>query len=85
VPCGKIYTAADIHADPHYRAREMIQRFTLPDGTPVDLPGIVPKLSETPGETRWLGPALGQHTEEVLASVGIDASEVAELRKQGVV
>jgi len=85
VPCGKIYTAADIHADPHYRAREMIQRFTLPDGTPVDLPGIVPKLSETPGETRWLGPALGQHTEEVLASIGIDASEMAELRKQGVV
>ena len=85
VPCGKIYTAADIYEDRQYRARDMIQRFSLPDGTPIDLPGIVPKLSETPGETRWLGPVLGEHTEEVLASIGIDAAEVAELRKQGVV
>ncbi|MDX1653924.1 MAG: CaiB/BaiF CoA-transferase family protein, partial [Candidatus Competibacteraceae bacterium] len=85
VPNGRIYTAADIYHDPHYRAREMIQPFTLPDGQPIDLPGVVPKLSETPGETRWLGPKLGEHTEEVLASIGIDASELEELRQQGVV
>ncbi|WP_112486717.1 CaiB/BaiF CoA-transferase family protein [Thiomonas sp. X19] len=85
VPCSKIYTAADIHADPHYRARDMIGRFSLPDGQAIDLPGIVPKLSETPGRTKWLGPALGAHTAEVLASIGIDSSAVAELRAQGVV
>jgi formyl-CoA transferase len=85
VPCSKIYTAADIHADPHYRARDMIGQFSLPDGQAINLPGIVPKLSETPGQTKWLGPALGAHTAEVLASIGIDSSAVDELRTQGVV
>ncbi len=85
VPCSKIHTAADIHADPHYRARDMIGQFSLPDGQAIDLPGIVPKLSETPGQTKWLGPALGAHTAEVLASIGIDGSAVDELRTQGVV
>jgi crotonobetainyl-CoA:carnitine CoA-transferase CaiB-like acyl-CoA transferase len=70
VPSGKIYTAADIYEDQHYRARDMIEQFALPDGQPIDLPGIVPKLSETPGSTKWLGPELGAHTEEVLASLG---------------
>ena len=85
VPCGKIYTAADIHRDPHYRAREMIERFTLPDGTPIDVPGVVPKLSETPGRTRSLGPALGEHTAQVLASIGIDAIALAGLAQRGVI
>lgn len=85
VPSGRIYTARDIHEDPHYRARGMIQRHRLPDGTPIDFPGVVPKLSETPGATRWLGPKLGEHTAEVLASIGIDGAALAELRAQGVV
>ncbi|WP_017776848.1 CaiB/BaiF CoA transferase family protein [Paraburkholderia kururiensis] len=85
VPAGRVYTAADIHADPHYRAREMIERRVLPDGAPIDLPGIVPKLSATPGGTAWVGPALGQHTDEVLASIGIDADAVARLRADGTV
>jgi formyl-CoA transferase len=66
VPAGKIYSAADIHGDEHFRARGMIEPVTLPDGTHLDIPGIVPKLSETPGVTRWIGPELGQHNEEVL-------------------
>jgi crotonobetainyl-CoA:carnitine CoA-transferase CaiB-like acyl-CoA transferase len=85
VPSGPIYTAADIHADPHYRARDMIERRPLPDGTPIDFPGVVPKLSQTPGGTRWLGPRLGEHTAEVLASVGIGEERLAELREQGVI
>jgi succinyl-CoA---D-citramalate CoA-transferase len=85
VPSGKIYTAADIHADPHYRARGMIEPATLPDGTPFDLPGIVPRLTETPGATRWLGPPLGAHTGEVLASIGLDEQAVEALRAEGVV
>lgn len=85
VPCGRIYTAADIHEDPHYRARDMIEHNTLPDGQPIDLPGIVPKLSATPGETRWVGPALGAHTEEVMASLGISGADFSTLRTQGVI
>jgi len=85
VPSGRIYDAADIHADPHYRSREMIQTYPLPDGQPLDFPGIVPKLSQTPGETKWLGPKLGEHTAEVLAAIGITAAQLAELKAQGVV
>jgi formyl-CoA transferase len=85
VPCGSVYTAADIAEDPHYKARDMIERHSLPDGQPIDLPGIVPKLSETPGQTRWLGPQLGEHTQEVLASVGVDAKAFEQLRSRGVV
>jgi formyl-CoA transferase len=69
VPAGKIYSAADIHADAHYRARGMIEPVTLPGGARLDIPGVVPQLSETPGVTRWIGPALGQHTDEVLREI----------------
>jgi formyl-CoA transferase len=85
VPCGKIYTAADVYDDPHFRARDMILPIPLPDGTVVDFPGIVPKLSETPGVTEWLGPALGEHVEEVLASIGITGPALDELRAEGVI
>jgi crotonobetainyl-CoA:carnitine CoA-transferase CaiB-like acyl-CoA transferase len=85
VPNGRIYTAADIHADPHYKARAMIEKHAMPDGTPIEIPGVVPKLSGTPGGTRWLGPSLGEHTEEVLASIGIRGEEVEKLRRDGVI
>ena len=85
VPSGKIYTAADIHADPHYRAREMIETHALPDGSRVDFPGVFPKLSGTPGKTRWLGPELGAHTQDVLASIGIEEAKFQDLRARGVV
>lgn len=84
VPAGRIYTAADIVADPHYQARGMIEPHTLPDGQPVSLPGVVPQLSATPGATRWIGPALGEHTDEVLGSLGLSAERIAELRQKGV-
>ena len=85
VPSGRIYTAADIYDDPHYRARGMIEPVTLPDEQPLELPGIVPRLSETPGETRWIGPTLGQHVEEVLAELGIRGEELARLRADGII
>jgi formyl-CoA transferase len=59
VPAGRIYTAKDIAEDPHYRARGMIQRITTADGLELDVPGIVPKLSLTPGAIARLAPALG--------------------------
>jgi formyl-CoA transferase len=85
VPAGKIYSAADIYEDAHYRARGMIERVVLPDGSPVDLPGIVPKLSRTPGATEWPGPALGEHVEEVLGSLGISGATLEALRAGGIV
>ncbi len=85
VPSGPIYTAADIYADPHYAARGMIEQHTQADGTPIAIPGVVPKLSATPGGTSWLGPDLGAHTVEVLASIGIEGAELAQLRGDGVV
>src|SRR5436190_19086362 len=85
VPVAKIYTAADIHQDPQYQARGMIEHTVMPDGEPLDVPGVVPRLSETPGGTRWAGPALGAHVEEVLASLGIRGAALADLRKRGIV
>ncbi|HET6265899.1 MAG TPA: CaiB/BaiF CoA-transferase family protein, partial [Usitatibacter sp.] len=69
VPSGRIYSIADIAADLHYQARGMIERHRLGDRE-VWLPGMVPKLSATPGETRWIGPRLGEHTDEVLGRAG---------------
>ncbi|MEO8408296.1 MAG: CaiB/BaiF CoA-transferase family protein [Oxalobacteraceae bacterium] len=85
VPASRVFTAADIYQDPHYRARDMIQQFTLPDGSPIDLPGVVPKLSETPGQTRWVGPELGQHTAEILATLGRTPEQIAVLKQRGVI
>jgi len=85
VPAGRIYSVADIVADPHYQARDMIRSVTLDDGTPVRMPGIVPKLSETPGTIRWNGPTLGAHNDEVLASIGCSADEIASLRQAGAI
>ena len=85
VPVGKIYSVADMFADPQFIARGMIEQHRFSDGSPVKLPAVVPRLSETPGGTRWLGPRLGEHTEEVLKSLGYDAAAIAELAETGAV
>jgi formyl-CoA transferase len=72
VPAGRIYTVADIAADPHYQARGMLQTVTLADGTALAVPGIVPKLSRTPGGHRRNAPTLGQDTEDVLGALARD-------------
>ena len=85
VPGGSINSIADIFQDAHYRAREMIETVRLRGGEEVLLPGIVPKLSATPGQTRWVGPRLGEHTAEVLRELGYDESRQRELRAKGVI
>ncbi len=71
VPVGRVYTAKDIAEDPHYRARGMIERITTADGLALDVPGVVPKLSLTPGRIDRLAPTLGQDTEAVLTALGL--------------
>jgi crotonobetainyl-CoA:carnitine CoA-transferase CaiB-like acyl-CoA transferase len=85
VPAGRIYSVADIVRDPQYLARGMIQTVELADGTAVKMPGIVPKLSETPGAMRWVGPALGEHTDAVLAELGYGDADIASFRKLGAI
>jgi formyl-CoA transferase len=84
VPAGRIYTVADIAADPHYRERGMLAEVELDDG-PLMVPGIVPKLSVTPGAQRTNAPALGQHTEEILREAGLTDLQIGQLRAKGVI
>ena len=85
VPNGKIYSIADIARDAQYLARDMIRQVRLGDGTPLKVPGIVPKLSATPGDIEWSGPELGEHTAAVLAAQGYSASEIAGLKERRVI
>jgi crotonobetainyl-CoA:carnitine CoA-transferase CaiB-like acyl-CoA transferase len=85
VPAGRIYSVADIVADPHYQARDMLLEAELPGGASVKMPGIVPKLSDTPGEVRWPGPTLGEHTGSVLSELGFGVDEIERLRREGAV
>ncbi len=85
VPAGKIYSMADIARDAQYLARDMIRQVRLKDGTPLKVPGIVPKLSATPGDIEWSGPELGEHTATVLAAHGYSASEIAGLKERRVI
>jgi formyl-CoA transferase len=85
VPAGRIYTVADIAADPHYRERGMLQQVEMDDGEPLMVPGIVPKLSATPGGQRTKAPKLGEHTEEVLREIGLSEAQIAQLREKGVI
>jgi len=82
VPNGKIYSMADIAHDAQYLARDMIRQVRLKDGTPLKVPGIVPRLSATPGEIEWSGPELGEHTAAVLAAHGYSATEIAVLKER---
>ena len=85
VPAGKVYTAKDICEDPHYRARDMILRQRTRDGDEIEVPGIVPKLSATPGTVRTSAPHLGDDSDAVLGELGLSAAEIAALRGKGVV
>ena len=84
VPAAKVYDVADIVSDAQYLARDMIEQHRLPDGKPVKLPGIVPKLSDTPGATQWIGPKLGEHTGEILRGLGYDTAAQQALKARGV-
>jgi formyl-CoA transferase len=86
VPVGPIYSVAEMMDDLHFMARGLFETHALPDGTTVKLPALVPKLTETPGRTEWIGPELGAHNAEILGTLlGISEEELRRLVQQGVV
>ncbi len=85
IPSGRVYDPEDIVNDMHYKARKMIEQWKLPDGRPMRIPAVTPKLTETPGGTRWLGPRLGEHTGDVLSELGYGAAQQQRLRESGVI
>ncbi|MDD5247728.1 MAG: CaiB/BaiF CoA-transferase family protein [Rhodocyclaceae bacterium] len=85
VPASSIYSVEDMFRDPQYLARAMLETAKLPDGREFRMPGIVPKLSATPGGTQWLGPQLGEHTDAILAELGFSSDEIAAMRSGGAV
>ena len=86
VPTGKVFTAEDMLEDQHYAARENVVTVEDPEIGAFPMQNVVPRLSETPGEVRWTGPALGQHNDEVYGGLlKLDEDERAGLRKRGIV
>jgi formyl-CoA transferase len=85
VPAGKIYSVADIAADPHFQARGMIESVIANDGEPLKVPGVVPKLSATPGRIRSAAPKLGEHTDEILRELKFSPLEVETLREKQII
>ena len=84
VPAGRIYTAKDIAEDPHYRARGVIETIESAEGLKVEMPGIIPKLSQNPGEIRHRAPTLGEHTESILKEHGFTVEQIRTLKDAGV-
>ena len=85
VPAGRIYTIADIANDEHYQARGMIERITMAGGATLAVPGVVPKLSLTPGSQHRNAPTLGQDTDAVLRNMGLSDEQIASLKTRGIV
>ena len=85
VPSTIAYTAAEIAADPQFRARGMVREVEDPAFGKVLHAGVVPRVTDDPGTIRWAGPAAGAHTDAILSSCGFDSEAVASLRAEGVV
>ena len=86
VPAGLVYEPADMLTDPHFAARRSLVEVPDRDHGSIAMPAVVPRLSDTPGAVRWAGPPLGQHTDEVLATLaGVGGAELETLRRDGVV
>ena len=84
VPCGPVYNAEDMMNDQHFNARGLFEQVEI-NGEPLKIPAILPRLEDTPGATDWPGPELGAHTDEILATLGIDAEGISALKKSGVI
>ena len=84
VPAGKIFTVEDIARDPHYHARGIIETIKMKDGSALQVPGIVPKLSRTPGSIKSLAPEVGEQTDQILLEIGLSSQQIAALKEKGI-
>ncbi|MGB0449260.1 MAG: CaiB/BaiF CoA transferase family protein [Porticoccaceae bacterium] len=84
VPCGPVYSVADMLADKHFQQRGLFEQVEI-NGQPLKIPAIMPKLADTPGATDWPGPEIASHTDEILQDLGLDAGQIADLKSAGVV
>jgi len=84
VPCGPVYNAEDMLADPHFNQRGLFEQVEI-NGQPLKIPAIMPKLAGTPGATDWPGPELGSHSAEILQGLGLSEEQIAHLKATGVV
>jgi crotonobetainyl-CoA:carnitine CoA-transferase CaiB-like acyl-CoA transferase len=87
VPCSRVNSVKDLFADDQVRARENLIPVPGPDGSPIWMPGVVPKLSRTPGEVRRAGPAVvGEHNEEIYCGrLGLTREDLSALARKGIV
>lgn len=85
VPVGKIYSVRDMMQDPQFLARNMFEQHQFADGSAVKLPAITPKMSETPGQTQWLGPRLGEHNHAVLQALGYSEADIARFEAEKII
>lgn len=85
VPAGRIYTVEDIAKDPHYQARGMLDTVHMEDGTHLTVPGVIPKLSRSPGQRHRNAPRLGQDTEQVLREIGLRDDQIQQMIQRGIV
>jgi crotonobetainyl-CoA:carnitine CoA-transferase CaiB-like acyl-CoA transferase len=87
VPCGPVYSIADITKDPQYQARQVWEEVSF--GEPPDrvkIPTVIPKLSKTPGRTEWIGPALGEHNDEIYKGLlQLTEAELSTFESEGVI
>ena len=84
VPCGPVYSVADMMADKHFQQRGLFEQVEI-NGQPLKIPAIMPKLADTPGATDWPGPEIASHTDEILQELGLNAGQIADLKSAGVV
>ncbi len=84
VPSGPIYSVEDMMRDPQFNDRGMFETVQV-DGDPLKIPALVPRLEDTPGETLWPGPALGEHNEEILGELGLSHADIERLTADGVI
>jgi crotonobetainyl-CoA:carnitine CoA-transferase CaiB-like acyl-CoA transferase len=85
VPVGPIYNVEDMMNDEHFQARGLFEEVEI-NGKPLKIPAMIPRLEKTPGSTRWPGPKLGSHTDEVLRGIlGLDDAGMASLSKDGII
>ncbi len=85
MPAGPIYNVEDMLADEHFQERGVFESVEI-DGKPLDIPALFPRMTETPGQTRWAGAEVGSHNDEILGdALGLSDAELSELKEQGVI